>query len=60
MNDLSHKMQERLNAWNNKTTTPNHLRKPQHNFSRAGKGDHGDVLTIEGWDKEHLKSQTRK
>ena len=62
MTNLSEKMQARLEKWR-KNTTPvtsaEKVRGPAPS-RRGGKGDFGDVLTIEDWEEEARKSQTRR
>lgn len=59
MNNLTEKMQERLDKWRKKPVIET---KPstEKNIRRGGKGDYGDVLSIEEWEEEAKKSQTRK
>jgi len=62
MNNLSEKMQERLDQWR-KNTLAIHSAvklKPQQSQNRGGKGDFGDVASLEEWEEEVRKSQTRK
>lgn len=62
MNNLSEKMQERLDAWRNNTlAVPSSkvFRAPEVS-RRSGKNDYGDVFSEQEWEEEVRKSQTRK
>jgi hypothetical protein len=62
VNTLSEKMQERLDKWR-KNTTPvasaAKVRGPAPS-RRSGKNDYGDAMSLEEWDEEAKKSQTRR
>ena len=61
MNNLSEEMQARLDKWREnplKVPTAKLLDRPVSR--RSGKNDHGDVETLEEWEAECKKSQTRK
>lgn len=61
MNNLSRQMQERLDKWRKNVITPPTVRKIQEQVSRrSGKNDYGDALTLEEWNEEERRSQTRK
>lgn len=62
MDQLSDKMRERLEKWRQ---TPTSISSPQQFISpipsrRNGKNDYGDVMTLEEWEKEAHRSQTRR
>ena len=52
-------MQDRLDNWrSNVLNKASNLFKPENTVRRCSKGDCGDVLTIEEWEKESKLSQT--
>jgi len=55
-------MQERLNKWRANTTPVASVSKvrSQPPSRRNGKNDYGDAMTLEEWDQEVKKSQTRR
>lgn len=62
MNNLTEKMQERLDKWRKNTipvASAEKVRGPAPS-RRNGKTDFGDAMTLEEWDEEAKKSQTRK
>lgn len=59
MNNLSEKMQQRLDKWRNKTTETT-IKISYPATRNNGKGDYGDALSKEDWDEEIKKSQTRR
>jgi len=62
MNNLTEKMQERLDKWR-KNPKPIDLEKKERETPvsrRNGKNDYGDAMTLEDWNEEAKKSQTRK
>ncbi len=58
MNNLSQKMQERLDRWRKNTIPVASVAKLT--TCRGGKGDYGDAMTLEEWEQEAKKSQTRR
>lgn len=62
MNNLNEKMQERLDKWRNHTLVVPAASKIRNEppSRRNGKNDYGDAMTIEEWEAEAKKSQTRK
>ncbi len=62
MNNLNEKTQERLERWrkNKILTVSSEKIKNTAPSRRNGKNDYGDVLSIEEWEEEVKKSQTRK
>lgn len=62
MNNLSEKMQERLDAWRTspKVSTSSQNFRNVEVSRRSGKNDYGDVFSEEEWAEEARKSQTRK
>ncbi len=61
MSDLSQKMQERLDKWRENTTTPPSVKKIFEPTSRrSGKNDFGDAMTLDEWNEEAKRSQTRR
>ncbi len=62
MSNLSEKMKERLEKWR-KNPTPvksaEKLKGPTPS-RRSGKGDFGDAATLEEWEEEAKRSQTRR
>ena len=62
MNNLSEKMQERLEKWRKHTLAVPSAQKlrPEKTTRRGGKGDYGDVGSVEEWEEETKKSQTRR
>jgi hypothetical protein len=62
MNNLSKKMQERLEKWRKNTTPVASVSKIKGYppSRRNGKNDYGDAMTLEEWDEEARKSQTRR
>lgn len=61
MNNLSQKMQERLDKWRQRTPEVSVEKQVIPSASmRRGRNDGGDAMTKEDWDKEAKLSQTRK
>jgi len=62
VNNLTEKMQERLDKWRKNTLpVPSSEKVKSPPISRRnGKNDYGDAMTIEEWEAEAKKSQTRK
>ena len=63
MNNLTEKMQERLDKWRNKTLpvpSTKNIRNQNVRPSSNSRGDFGDVMSQEEWDEEIRKSQTRR
>ncbi len=62
MINLSEKMKERLEKWRKKTLEVVSAEKVRGATvsRRSGKNDYGDASTLEEWDEEAKKSQTRK
>jgi len=62
MNNLNEKMQERLEKWRKHTlVVPSAAKlRPEKATNRGGKGDYGDALSMEEWENEAKKSQTRR
>ena len=62
MGTLSEKMQERLDNWRKKTLTVPTKTKvvAEQAVRRGGKGDYGDIISVEQWEDEIKKSQTRR
>lgn len=62
MNNLSEKMQERLDKWRKHTLAVPSAQKlrPEKAVRRGGKSDYGDVTSLEEWDDEAKRSQTRR
>jgi hypothetical protein len=62
MSNLNEKMQERLDKWRKHTLAVPSAEKtfPKKNTVRGSKGDYGDVATVEEWEEEIKKSQTRR
>lgn len=61
MNNLSEVMQARLDKWRQKTLPVPSTEKVRGPVSRrSGKSDHGDAMSLEEWEYEAKKSQTRK
>ncbi len=61
MSGLSEKMQERLDKWRKNTSDPVQPKVvPQKSIRRGGKGDYGDVVSVEQWEEEARRSQTRR
>lgn len=62
MNNLSEKMQERLEKWRKNTTPVASANKTTNApvSRRSGKNDYGDALSLEDWEEEAKKSQTRR
>jgi len=62
MKQLSDLMQDRLDKWRKNTLPVASKTKliPETASRRGGKGDYGDVISLEQWEQEALKSQTRK
>lgn len=62
MNNLDEKMQERLDKWRKNTVPIASVAKIQGPppSRRNGKNDYGDAMTLEEWNEEVKKSQTRK
>lgn len=62
MNNLSEKMQERLEKWRKNTTPVASAVKVRGSAPsrRNGKNDYGDAMSLEEWDEEAKKSQTRR
>ena len=62
MNNLSEKMQQRLDAWRKNTiqvpSAEKVRAKPAVRFS--GKKDYGDVENLDDWEEETKRSQRRK
>jgi hypothetical protein len=63
MNNLSEKMQERLDRWKKfkneqKVETKTQQQKPS--VRRGGKNDYGDAYSEDEWEEEHKRSQTRR
>jgi hypothetical protein len=62
MSGLNQKMQERLDRWRKSVSSP--TSKPtmlvEKTSRRGGKSDFGDVMSIEEWENEIMKSQTRR
>ena len=62
MNNLNEQMQARLDKWRKNTlpvASAEKVRGPAPS-RRNGKNDYGDAMTIEEWNEEAKKSQTRK
>lgn len=62
MNNLSEKMQERLDKWRQNTlpvASAEKVRGPAPS-RRNGKNDYGDAQTLEEWDEEVKRSQKRR
>lgn len=58
MNNLSEKMQERLDKWRqNAIPVPSSAK---INVKHSGKNDYGDVNSLEEWEEEVKRSQRRK
>jgi len=55
-------MQERLDRWRNNTLVVPAVSKVRNEAPsrRNGKNDYGDAMTLEEWEAEAKKSQTRK
>lgn len=55
-------MQERLDKWRKNILSVSSSEKvsPEKTSRRAGKGDYGDVVSVEQWEEETMKSQTRR
>lgn len=61
MNNLSEKMKERLEKWRQNTLPVSSVQKIKSNQTqKSGSGDYGDALTLEDWDNEVKRSQTRR
>lgn len=63
MNNLTEKMQERLDKWRKNTipvASAEKVRGQAPSRRGGGKGDYGDVASIEEWEEEARKSQTRR
>ncbi len=62
MNNLNAQMQERLDKWMKRTLTVPSADKIRGApvSRRNGKNDYGDAMTLEEWNEEAKKSQTRK
>lgn len=60
MNDLSERMQERLDKWRKRTGSQEMKKQSKPTFMRAGKNDYGDVMTEEEWGREVILSQKRR
>ena len=62
MNNLSEKMQERLDRWRKPPTAekPKESTPTTSTVRRSGKGDYGDASTLAEWEEECKRSQTRK
>ncbi len=60
MNNLNKHMQERLDRWKKNTITVPSTQKLQGATNKCGKGDYGDVNSLEELEEEHRKSQTRR
>jgi hypothetical protein len=58
MNNLSEVMQARLDKWRNKAVVAPSADKVRG--KHLGKGDYGDVQSMEDWELEILNSQRRK
>ena len=62
MSDLTPEMQKRLDEWREHMLPSKSAEKVRGAppSRRSGKGDHGDVESLEDWSKEAEKSQRRK
>jgi len=62
MQNLSLKMQERLDKWRNNTqrVISSEKIRGQPVSRRNGKNDYGDALSLEEWEEEARKSQNRR
>ncbi len=61
MSGLNERMQERLDKWRKKTAEPPVQKTiPEKATRRGGKGDYGDVVSVEQWEEEARRSQTRR
>ncbi len=58
MNNLSEVMQARLDKWRTKALPVATAEKKHSKYT--GKGDYGDVESMEDWELEILNSQRRK
>lgn len=62
MNNLSQIMQERLDKWRQNALPVKNVENVRGPIPtrRRGKNDTGDAMTLEEWNEEVKKSQTRK
>jgi len=62
MNNLSQKMQERLDKWKKNTLVVPSTEKLRldRQSRRNGRGDFGDATTLEEWEEEYRISQRRR
>ena len=60
MNNLNEKMKERLDKWRKETEKIKFPSQKDKVSRRNGKNDYGDASTLEEWNEEAKRSQTRK
>ncbi len=60
MSNLSEVMQKRLDQWRTKAETVEVKGTSRPVSRRNGKNDYGDAETLEQWEEECKRSQTRK
>jgi hypothetical protein len=60
MNNLNEAMQRRLDKWRENVQPVANAGKVKSVSIRPSRGDYGDAMTLEEWEMERVKSQTRK
>lgn len=60
MNNLNEAMQKRLDKWRANVHPVASAGKIRNESVRPSKGDYGDAMSIEEWEMERVKSQTRR
>lgn len=58
--NLNEKMQARLDRWRKEVGEPPATNPVRGNTRVKSKGDYGDAMTLDEWEEEARKSQSRK